>query len=36
MRKILQRNEKVELNSFIEIFYPRSGMAGSRAGGGKD
>lgn len=44
MRKILQRNEKVELNSFIDefvkarqkILYTRSGMAGSRAGGGKD
>ena len=44
MRKILQRNEKVELNSFIDefvkarqkYFTTRSGMAGSRAGGGKD
>ena len=42
MRKILQRNEKVELNSFIDEFvkarqkYFTPGQAGSRAGGGKD
>ncbi len=43
MRKILQRNEKVELNSFIDEFvkarqkyFTPGRMAGSRAGGGKD